>query len=279
MFCIVCVLKLKLIMNVSKHKLPMLNVFRSLTGMLLLGLMVGAHAGDASDDWIDGSEALGATTVDGQPMLDQPGAGSMGVLPLNPSEGAGTSILSNRQYRIGPSDEIDVEVFQVPDLSGVEKVNARGYINMPLIGLVMVAGLTEEEAEKLIADKLKQEYLQDPQVNIDIKDYVSQQVTVLGSVKSPGVYPLKGPTTLLQVIALAGGPISIADVDSVLVFRSNDKGEVVGYVVNLGEIQTGAKKDPKVVGNDRIVVPKSGSRAMIKGVTDTLRGFIGFGTL
>lgn len=257
----------------------MLNVVRLLTGLLMLGLMASAHAGDASDDWIDDSAALGSGTVDGRPTLNQPGSESMGVLPLNPAEGAGTAILSNRQYRIGPSDEIHIEVFQVPDLSGVEKVNSRGFINMPLIGMVMVAGLTGEQAEQLIADKLRKNYLQDPQVNIDIQDYVSQQVTVLGSVKSPGVYPLRGPTTLLQVIALAGGPVSIADVDSILVFRANDKGEVIGYVVNLGEIQTGEKKDPKVVGNDRIVVPKSGSRAMIKGVTDTLRGFIGFGTL
>jgi len=247
--------------------------------MLLLGMAVGAYAGKASDDWIDALDTPGAASSNSQQMPGQADAGSMTVLPVNPSEGAGTTILSNRQYRIGPSDEIEVEVFQVPDLSGVEKVNARGYINMPLIGRVLVAGLTQEQAEKLIADKLKAEYLQDPQVNIDIKDYVSQQVTVLGSVKSPGVYPLKGPTTLLQVVALAGGPISIADVSTVLVFRANEKGEVMGYIVNLGEIQTGAKKDPKVVGNDRVVVPRSGSRAMIKGVTDTLRGFIGFGTL
>lgn len=247
----------------------MLNVARSLTFLLLLGLMVSAHAGDASDDWID---TIDATTADGQ-------SGNMGVLPVDPTEGAGTTILSNRQYRIGASDEIEVEVFQVPDLSGVEKVNSRGFINMPLIGMVMVAGLTTEEAEQLIADKLRKDYLQDPQVNIDITDHVSQQVTVLGSVKNPGVYPMKGPNTLLQVIALAGGSMPIADIESVLVFRSNEKGEVVGYIVNLDEIQTGKKNDPKVVGNDRIVVPKSGSRAMIQSVTSTLRGFIGFGTL
>lgn len=258
-------------------------MIRLLMSLLLIGMLTSAHAGDASDDWIDGvasgsgSSASKSTTAPTGAAQARPDAKA--ALPLTPSMGAGTALLSNREYRIGPSDEIEIEVFQVPDLSGVEKVNARGYINMPLIGLVKVAGLTQEEAENLIATMLEKDYLQDPQVNIDIKDYVSQQVTVLGSVKSPGVYPLKGPTTLLQVIALAGGPVSIADVSNVLVFRSNDKGEVVGYIVNLGEIQTGAKKDPKVAGNDRVVVPRSGSRAMIKGITDTLRGFVGFGTL
>jgi len=263
---------------------------KSFFGLLLISLLAlnfasNAYAGRAADDWIDGIDQGSPAGVSspsdsaGQAMPQTPGSGRMGALPVTPAEGAGTTILSNRQYKIGPSDEIEVEVFQVPELSGVEKVNARGYINMPLIGLVQVAGLTEEQAEQLIADKLRKDYLQDPQVNIDIKDYVSQQVTVLGSVKSPGVYPLKGPTTLLQAIALAGGPQSIAKVDNVLVFRSNEKGEVVGYIVNLGEIQKGARKDPRVVGNDRVVVPKSGGKAMLKGVTDTLRGFIGFGTL
>ena len=167
----------------------------------------------------------------------------------------------------------------MPDLSGVERVNTRGYINMPLIGLVEVAGLTIDEAEQLIADTLEKDFLQDPQVNIDIIDFVSQQVTVLGSVKNPGVYPVKGPTTLLQAIAFAGGPGPIADEENIVVFRADQTGAVVGYVVNLTEIQSGAVKDPKVVGNDRIVVPESGSRSFIKSVTDTLRGFVGFGTL
>ena len=200
----------------------------------------------------------------------------MNQLPIVPDAGSGSVIISNQEYHIGASDKLEIEVFQVPDLSGVETVNSRGYINMPLIGMVPVAGLTEQQAEQLIADKLGKDFLQDPQVNIDIIEYVSQQITILGSVKAPGMYPLKGRTTLLQAIALAGGPERIADEEEIVVFRTDKTGAVAGYVVNLEEIQAGKKKDPEMIGNDRIVVPESGSRALIKGVSDTLRGFVGF---
>ena len=140
-------------------------------------------------------------------------------------------------------------------------------------------GLTTEEAEDLLSELYGQEYLQDAQVNIDISDYASQQVTLLGAVEDPGVYPLKGRTTLLQAIALAGGTERLADENEVVVFRALETGEVIGYIVNLEDILAGAKPDPEVIGNDRIVVPESGSKSFVKGITDTLRGFVGFRVL
>jgi polysaccharide biosynthesis/export protein len=211
------------------------------------------------------------------PTVDRPiPPGDMGTLPDVSTSGSGTVLLSEDDYRIGPADELEIEIFQVEELSGVEKVNSRGYIKMPLIGSVKVAGLTREEAEDLIAQLFSVEYLQDPQVNIDISDYASQQVTLLGAVEDPGVYPLKGHTTLLQALAMAGGVERLADEEEIVVFRTNISGEVIGYIVNLEEITTGEKRDPEVVGNDRIVVPESGSKSFIKGMTDTLRGFVGF---
>ncbi|TDG12867.1 polysaccharide export protein [Seongchinamella unica] len=200
----------------------------------------------------------------------------MTSLPATPQSGSGAIVLPESDYRIGPADELEISVFQVEELSGVEKVNSRGYIRMPLLGPVKVAGLTREQAEDLLAELYSQQYLQDPQVNIDITDYASRQVTVIGAVEVPGVYPLKGQTTLLQALAFAGGLERLADEEEIVVFRTNASGEVVGYLVNLEQITTGEKRDPEVIGNDRIVVPESGSKSVIKGVTDTLRGFIGF---
>ncbi|MEM1113383.1 MAG: polysaccharide biosynthesis/export family protein [Pseudomonadota bacterium] len=200
----------------------------------------------------------------------------MNLLPEQSETSSSAVILDEDDYRIGPADELEIEVFQVDELSGVEKVNSRGYIRMPLLGPVKVAGLTTEQAEDLLADLYGVDYLQDPQVNIDIADYASQQVTLLGAVDEPGVYPLKGRTTLLQALALAGGTERLADEEEIVVFRTNDGGEVVGYIVNLEEILSGSKPDPEVIGNDRIVVPESGSKSFVKGVSDTLRGFIGF---
>jgi polysaccharide biosynthesis/export protein len=207
---------------------------------------------------------------------ETPADGTMPAMPIVPAAGSGAVVISENDYRIGPSDVLEIDVFQVEELSGTERVNSRGYIKMPLIGSVKVAGLTREEAEDFIAELYSRDYLQDPQVNIDIAEYFSQQVTILGSIKSPGVYALSGKTTLMQALAMAGGTGRLADEEEIIVFRTDKHGSVIGYIVNLEEIQKGIKSDPEIIGNDRIVVPESGSKSLIKGVTDTLRGFVGF---
>ena len=201
---------------------------------------------------------------------------SSAPMPLTPEDGSGAVALSTSDYILGPSDLLQIDVFQVDELSGTERINAAGYIKMPLIGLVKVAGLSREQSEDLITELYAEGYLQDPQVNIDIMEYVSHQITVLGHVTNPGVYPLKGKTTLLQALAMAGDAGALADEEEVVVFRSDEFGVVVGYVVNLEDVLAGTAIDPEIIGNDKVVVPVSGSKSFIKGITDTLRGFVGF---
>jgi polysaccharide export outer membrane protein len=195
--------------------------------------------------------------------------------PAMRTEGGMTSSTAREDYRIGPNDLLLIEVFQVEELSGQERVNAGGQIILPLIGPVTVGGLTQSEAEQVIARELERDFLQNPQVNIYIEEYISQRVTVMGSVMAPGVFPLQGPTTLLQAIAMAGGIDKLADTEAVVVFRAEPEG-VVGYVLNLDEIQEGQTQDPLVQNDDRIVVPKSGSKEMVESIANTLRGFIRF---
>ena len=204
------------------------------------------------------------------------GPGDLRAMPATPAAGSGIVALSANDYRIGPSDQLEIDVFQIEELSGVERVNSRGYIKMPLIGSVKVAGLTQGEAEYLITQLFSEDYLEDPQVNIDIIEYASQQVTVMGAVKKPGVFALKGRTTLLQALAMAEGLEGLPDKDGIIIFRANKAGDVVGYVVNLEQIESGAAGDPEVIGSDKIVVPVAGVASGIKGLTDTLRGFVGF---
>ena len=176
-------------------------------------------------------------------------------------------------YRIGEHDLLKIEVFQVSELSSEERVAEDGTIVMPLIGPVEIGGSTPKEAEERIAGILAQNYLQDPQVNIFVKEYASQKVTVTGSVKQPGVFPLTGHTTLLQAVALAGGADELANTKGIILFRG-ESGNARAYVINLGKIQEGALHDPTIIGNDRIVVPKSGSAKLIKNISETLRGFV-----
>jgi len=177
-------------------------------------------------------------------------------------------------YRIGPSDLLRIEVFQVEELSSEERVTADGQIFLPLIGALQVGGLSQREAEALIAAKLGEEYLQDPQVDIYVIEYASQNVTVMGRVKRPGVFPLKGRTTMLQALAMAEGADELANEEETVVFRADDAGQMQAYIINLEKIQTGEIPDPLVIGNDRIVVPASGTKVFFKGVADTLRGFV-----
>jgi polysaccharide export outer membrane protein len=221
-----------------------------------------------------------ADPAPGQPKAREsqragPGA-PMDELPGLATSGSSAVVLREDDYLIGPADELDIEVFMVEELSGTEKVNSRGYIRMPLIGPVKVAGLSAEQAEDLLVEIYGRDYLNNPQINIDVVKYASQQVTLLGAVEKPGVYALQGRTTLLQAVAMAGGTGRLADLEEIVVFRTRRDGGVVGYLVNMEEITSGQKEDPEVIGNDRIVIPESGSKSFVKGITDTLRGFIGF---
>jgi polysaccharide export outer membrane protein len=116
-----------------------------------------------------------------------------------------------RDYRIGPDDLLEIQVFGVDQLTRSVRVNGRGFISLPLIGNVEIGGLTAQQAEDLVVAKLKESYLQDPQVSLFIKEYTSQRVTIEGAVNKPGVYPLRGPTTLLQSLAVAGGQGNLSE--------------------------------------------------------------------
>jgi polysaccharide export outer membrane protein len=107
---------------------------------------------------------------------------------------------------ISYGDLIQVNVFDSVELSGPLRVNSKGEVELPLGGAVSVRGLTAAEAGAAIATRLKQaEILLDPHVTVLIIEYQSQGVTVTGEVKTPGVYPLLGNRTVLDMIALAGG--------------------------------------------------------------------------
>jgi len=181
---------------------------------------------------------------------------------------------SERTYRIGPFDLLKIEVFQVPELSSEERVNEDGVVVMSLIGPVKVGGLTPDQAEQLIADKLGQDNLQNPQVDIFVSEYASQKVAVTGNVNKPGVFPVSGRTTLLEAIALAEGFDEVANKDQVVLFRRQPAGGVKAYVVDVESVEEGKLPDPIVIGDDRIVVPKSGMAVFARGVGRVLQGWV-----
>ena len=183
-----------------------------------------------------------------------------------------TGSTTQPDYRIGPLDMLEIEVFQVPDLSKTVQVNSGGQIALPLIGTVVAGGKTVGELESTIAAKLQASYLQSPQVSVFVKEATSQRVTVDGAVVKPGLVPLSGQTTLLQTIAISGGLDKGADPSGIVVFR-NVKGKRMAAKFDLAAIRSGKAEDPVVYGGDVIVVDRSGIRTALSDLKQTIPVF------
>ena len=127
-------------------------------------------------------------------------------------ESAPSTTAPQAEYRIGVGDKLSLRVFQVPDLSFDElTVDTSGNIQMPLIGAIRASGLTSGELSASVADGLSARYLRDPQVTVTVTEAASQKITVDGAVTKPGVYTMRGTTSLLQAVAMAEGPSRVAD--------------------------------------------------------------------
>lgn len=175
----------------------------------------------------------------------------------NPGLIAAGNVPGAQDYLIGPQDLLKIEVYGVESLNRSVRVNATGQIVLPLIGLVQAAGLTSEQLASAIAARLAKDYLQNPQVIIFIEEYTSQRVTVIGAVKASGVYPVKGRTTLMQAVAGAGGPSSVANLRSVRIMRNRLDGTRYIKEYDLTKIRDGRVPDPEILGEDVILVDTS----------------------
>lgn len=123
----------------------------------------------------------------------------------------GSSLAQDKKadYRLGAGDAIKISVFQNPDLTVETRVSESGTITYPLVGAVAIGGLSIADAEKAIADKLREGgFVQKPQVNILLVVVRGNQVSVLGQVSRPGRYPIETVNTRVSdMLALAGGAI------------------------------------------------------------------------
>jgi polysaccharide export outer membrane protein len=107
-------------------------------------------------------------------------------------------------YEVGPGDVIEVAVYGNDDLSRIPTVKTDGSISLPLLGEVQVAGLTIAEVQRKITNLLAKDYLVNPQVEVKVRDYNSQYVSVVGDVNSPGRKPIRGRMRLIDVLIEAG---------------------------------------------------------------------------
>lgn len=326
---------------------------------VLAGVSMGALAAGAPDSGVTAKGAVSGIELktDLMPQAEDSSIGAA-IAPVE-----NDFVADPYEYRIGPLDLLEIKVLQANDISRTVRVDSRGNISLPLIGIVRAAGLSGYDLEQSIAAKLGSDFMLDPQVSVFIKEYTSQRVTVQGTVKKSGVYDFPGQATLLQAISIAGGldekanesaikviqrrpdgstesmsfdmeairqnrisnpllkggdvvvveeaqPITVegavnkagifyprghatlmqvisqagglqdlADISAIKVYGTDGRNEKTSREYDVEKIRQGEINDPPVHPGDVVVVGKATGRSIIQGVANTLRGFIGFGTV
>ncbi|RYD93192.1 MAG: polysaccharide export protein [Sphingomonadales bacterium] len=147
----------------------------------------------------------------------------------------------------------------------IVQVDASGRVAFPLAGTVDAAGRTPNEVAGLIGDRLRDRYIRDPQVTVNLEETVSQVITVDGEVREPGLYPVIGRMTLMRAVATAKGLGEFARQNDVVVFRTVNQ-QKMAALYDLRAIRRGAYTDPEVFANDVIVVGDSKARRIFKDV-------------
>lgn len=170
---------------------------------------------------------------------------------------------ADRPALIGPLDTIQVDVFNVPELSREIQVDASGRIAMPLVGTVDARGRTAGELAQAVETALRGRYVRRPEVTVNIKSSVSQVVTIDGQVVEPGLYPVTNQMTLLRAIASAKGLTEFARQEDVVILRTVDGRKMAG-LYNIDAIRRGAYDDPAVYANDVVVVGDSPQRRLFR---------------
>jgi polysaccharide export outer membrane protein len=146
-----------------------------------------------------------------------------------------TMAFGDSEFRLGPDDLIRVFVWKEPELSSDPVVRPDGIISLPLIGELSASGKTCLELESEIGKKLS-EYVSNPVVNVIVKEVNSLKFSVLGEVKTPGVYKIKNRMSVIDAVAQAGGFTEYASRDKVTVIRNNAAGEQKRFRVDIDKL-------------------------------------------
>ena len=183
------------------------------------------------------------------------GAGAQNSAPAATS--AGQTTTSAPAMRLDAGDLLEITTFDTPELSGKFRVDARGYVSMPVGGAVPVQGLTAEQAGTAVERFLRnKDILKNPHVSVLVLEYATQGVSVLGEVKQPGVYPLAGKHGVLDFISLAGGLTPSASKVVSITHRAPPWDTVT---VNLaGERSGSLENDVEAQPGDRVVALRAG---------------------
>ena len=166
--------------------------------------------------------------------------------------------------RIRAGDRLAIRVFGEPELtSDAYRVDSTGFLQVPLVGQIIAAGVTPEELRAELTRRLGARFIRDPQVTVAVVERAKASFAVEGEVEEPGVYDADDTTTLLAALARAKSPTQTAKLDEILVFRTID-GKRLGVRFDLRQIRAGLAPDPQIIGGDTIVVGFSANKGAFR---------------
>jgi polysaccharide export outer membrane protein len=203
------------------------------------------------------------------------------LIPRALSQTAPPESAADRSYLLGPDDVISIRALDADEITdkGI-RIGTNGFINLPMVGRVQAGGVTVEQLEQDLTNRLKP-FIKHPEVSVNVVELRSQPVSVIGSVKTPGVHQLQGHKTLVEVLSLAGGITDDAGY-SVRITRRKDFGSIplasctedsTGqyYVAEVGLRAIMEAKNPaeniEVMPNDVISIPRAQMVYVIGEVT------------
>ena len=158
-------------------------------------------------------------------------------------------------YIIGTDDVLSIVYWKDKDMSADAKVRPDGRIALPLINEVQAAGLTPEQLHKTLTEESKK-YMEDANITVVVREINSRKAFITGEVNKPGPYPLTAPTTVMQLISMAGGLRDYADAKKIMIMR-NENGRQISLAFNYKDVASGKKLQQNIdlKPGDTVVVP------------------------
>jgi len=193
------------------------------------------------------AQAAAPVTKQPPPAAGQPAAATAAAAP------SGVSLPSG--YVIGPEDQLSIVYWREKDLSADVVVRPDGLISLPLLNDLNANGLTPEQLRVAITQGASK-FIEEPTVSVVVKAINSRKVFITGQVAKPGPYPLGGPTTVLQLIAIAGGIAEYANKSEIVVIR-NDNGKQTTFPFNYDQVikRKSLTQNIELKPGDTVVVP------------------------
>ena len=184
-----------------------------------------------------------------------------GLTVLSAESSPGNSEKKNYVHRLALADRVRVAVYQEEDLTSVTRIDARGRINLPLLGEISIGGMTIVEAQTAIENAYKEgRFLRNPQVTINVEEYAQREVSISGQIRNPGRFslPPESTYTVVELVTKAGGITDIGKGSAVTVTRILPDGTRKVFTIDVDAIIKGKNQSEDILlqAGDNVYVPE-----------------------